>query len=177
MDVDLPHLKHALPLGGFCQDMKIAFAAIIGTLACAAGAAALPNEQSQLPIKEFMGHVMQRNAEQLWQWTALETDVHGERSGKPVTEEDWENAESDALTLQQLSYALEHSAYRIADVEWDKHLIAFREAASASADAAERKDFVALQSAGDRINAQCVACHLTFAPDIEAPPPPLPEGF
>lgn len=161
--------------------MKIALSAMIGALACVLGSTALPSapfdEQSQLPIKEFMGHVMQRNAEQLWKWTELETDAQGERSGKPVSEEDWENAESDALTLQQLSYALEHSAYRIDDPSWDRHLGSFRAAASASAEAAERKDFAALQRAGDEINAQCVACHLTFAPELEAPPPPLPAGF
>jgi hypothetical protein len=160
--------------------MKIALAVISGALACVAAAAATGaplDEQSQLPIKEFMGHVMQRNAEQLWQWTALEASKDGERSGRPQTEEDWESAESDALTLQQLSYALEHSAYRIPDTEWDRHLVSFRAAASASADAAERKDFAGLQTAGDRINEQCVACHLTFKPELEAPPPPLPEGF
>ncbi|WP_022683500.1 cytochrome c [Sphingobium bisphenolivorans] len=161
--------------------MKIALALLFGALACLAGANALAgaslNDQSELQIKEFMGHVMQRNAEQIWQWTAEETDLQGERSGKPVTDEDWENAESDALTLQQLSYGLEHSAYGIPDVEWDRHLASFRAAASASAEAAERKDYPALQKAGDRINEQCVACHLTFKPEIEAPPPPLPDGF
>jgi hypothetical protein len=161
--------------------MKIILPALSAALACFAGATALAgaplDEQSQLPIKEFMGHVMQRNAEQLWQWTAMESDIHGDRSSRPVTEEDWEGAESDALTLQQLSYALEHSAYRVADPAWDQHLASFRTAASASADAAERKDFAALQEAGDRINEQCVACHVTFKPEIEAPPPPLPKGF
>ena len=161
--------------------MKMGFLALTSALAWCASVSALAgppaDEQSQLPIKEFMGHVMQRNAEQLWQWTAEETDIHGDRSGKPVTQEDWESAESDALTLQQLSYALEHSAYRVPDPEWDRHLASFRAAASASADAAERKDFAALQTAGDRINEQCVACHLTFKPEIEAPPPPLPDGF
>lgn len=134
-------------------------------------------DESQLPIKEFMGHVMQRNAVQLWEWTAFVTDEKGERFTKPVTEEEWEDAESDALTLQQLTYALEHSNYRIADDRWDINLAALRAATAASAKAAERKDFPALQRAGDLINERCVACHLTFAPEIEAPPPPLPPGF
>lgn len=161
--------------------MKIARTITVTGMGCLAMAAALAegpaDSQSQLPIEEFMGHVMQRNAEQLWQWTSFESDATGERSGKPVSGEDWESAESDALTLQQLSYALEHSVYRIDDPAWDRHLAAFRTEASASAAAAERKDFAALQRAGDQINAQCIACHLTFAPEIEAPPPPLPEGF
>ncbi|WP_461160283.1 hypothetical protein [Sphingobium sp. TomMM35A] len=154
---------------------------VTGVLACLAAAATVASaqhdEETQLPINEFMRHVMQRNAEQLWQWTALEIGKDGEHSGKPVSDDDWENAESDALTLQQLSYALELSANSIPGTEWDKHLMSFRAAASASADAAERKDFAALQKAGDRIDEQCVACHLTFKPELEAPPPPLPDGF
>jgi hypothetical protein len=163
--------------------MKTKFALAIGGAACffltltAATTQAQGGDESQLPIKEFMGHVMQRNAEQLWRWTELEIDAKGERYGKPVSEEDWENAESDALTLQQLSYALEHSRYRIPDPQWDTRLTALRAAATASADAAERKDFAALIKAGDRINEQCIACHLTFAPQLEEPPPPLPPNF
>jgi hypothetical protein len=156
-------------------------AAAIVVAGCIAAAGAIAQSPSRdaapLPIKEFMGHVMLRNAQQLWHWTSFESDEQGERSGKPTSPEQWEDAESDALTLQQLSYALEHTAYRIDEKNWDRHLASFRAAASASADAAEHQDFDRLQKAGDDLNAQCVACHVTFAPEIEAPPPPLPEGF
>lgn len=133
-----------------------------------------PQDESQLPLPEFMGHVMQRNAEQLWTWTALEVDRNGEHWSKPVSGEDWEEAESDALTLQQLTYTLEHSNYRIDDPRWDSHLLALRTATAASARAAETKDFGGLVKAGEAINDRCVACHLTFAPQLEVKPPPVP---
>ncbi|MDX3908402.1 MAG: hypothetical protein QHC67_01085 [Sphingobium sp.] len=142
----------------------------------ASGLAAMAQEQAvapsePLPLKEFMGHVMQRNAEQLWQWTALLIDEKGEHSGQPNSDEEWENAESDALTLAQLAQALESPTYRIDDKRWASHVAGFRAAAAAGADAAERKDFRALERAGEDINTQCVSCHLTFAPELEAPPP------
>lgn len=150
-------------------------------LAAAAAAAAAMGASAQrgtetspspLPLKEFMGHVMQRNAMQLWRWTAFEIDEKGERSGKPQTEEQWEEAESDALTVQQLTYVLEHSPFRGPDGKWDAHLAGLRAAATASAAAAERKDFDAMEAAGNDLNEQCVACHITFAPGLEGPPPP-----
>lgn len=150
--------------------------AAIAGLALAAGTSAAMAEGrfSDLPLPEFMGHVMQRNAEQLWAWTSLETDSAGDRSGEPRTTEEWEKAESDALTLQQLTFALQNSASRPDDPRWDSLISDLRKAATASADAAERKDFKALASAGDEINARCVACHWAFAPQLETPPPPVP---
>ena len=136
----------------------------------ATGAPTPPDDESRLPLKEFMGHVMQRNAAQLWRWTAYEIDERGERSGKPVTDEEWEDAESDALTLQQLTFALQHSSLRVEDPRWDSHLAGLRAAATASADAAEKKDYPALEKAGNDVNDQCVACHLTFAPELETVP-------
>jgi hypothetical protein len=127
-----------------------------------------------LPLPELMGHVMQRNAAQLWAWTALESDVAGNHSGEPKTDEEWEDAESDALTLRQLAIVLRGVPYRLDDRRWDKLAGELQAAATASADAAERKDLQALTVAGEAINARCVACHLTFAPDLEVKPPPVP---
>ena len=159
--------------------MKKRFALLAGATAClvitiAAMVVKTPQDNiSELPINEFMGHVMQRNAEQLWRWTELEIDAKGERYVNKPEAEDWENAESDALTLQQLTYALEHSRYAVREPRWTTRITALRAAATASADAAERKDFAALVRAGDRVNEQCVACHFAFAPQLEeAPPPP-----
>lgn len=132
------------------------------------------DSQSTLPLKEFMGHVMERNAEQLWAWTKIEIDRQGEHSGKPKTEQEWENAESDALTLQQLTYVLEHSAARVDDPRWTQRIAAVRTAAAASAKAAEDKNFPALLQAGNQINAGCVSCHWTFAPQLEKTPPDVP---
>lgn len=127
-----------------------------------------------LPLPELMGHVMQRNAYQLWAWTALEADATGNHSGEPKTDEDWENAESDALTLRQLAVVLRGAPYRQEDPRWDKLAGDLEAAATASAQSAERKDLAGLTAAGEAINARCVACHRAFAPTLEEVPPPVP---
>jgi len=141
-----------------------------------AGIAARPQlrpaaARSQLPLNEFMGHVLQRNAEQLWAWSAEEVDAGGTHASGPVTETDWENAESDSLSLTELTYALEGSAVvDNRDPEWRLHIARLRSAANASARAAETHDYAALQKASNAINAACVSCHLRFAPALEAVP-------
>lgn len=127
-----------------------------------------------LPLPELMGHVMQRNAVQLWAWTASETDASGTRSGEPRSAEAWEDAESDALTLRQLAQVLKAPPYDPGDPRWGRLASELETAATASADAAEHKDFAALVRAGEAINDRCVGCHLVFAPQLEAKPAPVP---
>lgn len=127
--------------------------------------------RSQLPLDEFMGHVLQRNAEQLWAWSAEEIDANGTHSSRPVTEKDWEDAESDSLSLRELTYALEGSAVvQQSDPEWRLHIARLRAAANASAQAAKKQDYAALQKASNAVNAACVACHWRFAPALEVVP-------
>lgn len=127
-----------------------------------------------LPLPELMGHVMQRNAVQLWAWTATETDASGTRSGEPRDAAQWDDAESDALTLRQLAQVLKAPPYDPGDPRWARLAADLEAAASASADAAERKDPAALVRAGEAINDRCVACHLVFAPQLEVKPAPVP---
>lgn len=154
--------------------LSLAAAALVG-----AGAAALfigdrGEAQDALPLSELMGHVFQRNAHQLWAWTALENDAAGNRSGAPLSEEDWEDAESDALTLRHFAATLRAPPYRRDDPRWDGLAGKLEDAATASARSAARKDFQGLHAAGEAINASCIACHLAFAPALEERPPPVP---
>lgn len=154
-----------------------AVAVLIAVLAIAFALATKADQQrdhSSLPLDEFMGHVMQRNAEQLWAWTELVTDKQGDRWTRPNSDAEWEQAESDALTVQQLTYALEHLEGRVDDPRWPQNALALRDAATRSAAAAEAKNFDALVKAGEEINARCVACHMTFAPQLETKPPAVP---
>lgn len=128
----------------------------------------------ELPLPEFMAHVMQRNALQLWAWSAEEEDASGPRSGRPVNDEQWEEAESDALTVGQLAHALRRASFAPDDPRWVVRADALADAAAASAGAAERKDYAAFSRAGEQVNAACVACHLAFAPALETVPPPAP---
>jgi len=124
---------------------------------------------NDIPLKEFMGHVMDRNAAQLWAWTTYRSDAKGDHYTRPGTEKDWIDAESDALTLVQLSYLLETPGLAPDDDKWTGHLARFRKAATNSADAAEAQDFAKLEASASDMNRACVACHVTYVPEIEGP--------
>jgi hypothetical protein len=128
--------------------------------------------EGQLTLKEFMPHVMERNAEQLWAWTAFINDEHGPHYTKPETDKDWVNAESDGLTMVQISYLLDSPGLAVDDPRWAPHVADFRAAVQASAKAAEAKDFGAMEQSAEKIDRACVACHRTFVPQIELPDPP-----
>lgn len=123
-----------------------------------------------MPLKELMGHVMQRNATQLWAWTAYVSDAQGDRYTSPRTEAEWLDAESDAMTMQVLINALLDPAYRVDD-EWPRHVETLAQAFAASADAAEHKNFAGMLKASDQINAACVACHMAYVPELEGVQP------
>lgn len=115
---------------------------VLGLLLAASALGAKPGRArvDALPLKEFMGHAMQRNGEQLWAWSAEVEDAGGVHSGKPVDAAGWENAESDALTMVELTRVLETPAYRIPSPEWPGFVRRVRDAAAASAMAAEAQD-------------------------------------
>ena len=122
------------------------------------------------PRRELMLHVMQRNAEQLWDWISYSANGGGAGYASPKTDDDWMNAESDALTLVELTKVLQTEDYRIDDPDWPKFVANLRSAAQESATAAESKNFEAMLAVSDKINAQCIACHMHYVPEIEVRP-------
>lgn len=122
------------------------------------------------PLKEFMGHVVQRNAEQMWTWSEQISDANGVRSLAPKSETDWLNAESDAMTMVELAIVIESSAYKIDD-KWPQFSGQFLRVATDVAKAAEEKSFNKFSSASDAMNDACVACHLHYVPELEGASP------
>ncbi|WP_184078352.1 hypothetical protein [Sphingobium subterraneum] len=122
------------------------------------------------PRRELMLHVMQRNADQLWNWTAYSASRSGSGYASPKTDEDWMNAESDALTIVELTKLLDTDEYRIDDADWPKLVANLRAAVQESATAAENKNFEGMLAVSDKIDEQCVACHMHYVPGIEVRP-------
>lgn len=118
------------------------------------------------PLKEFMGHVVQRNAEQLWTWSEEISDANGFRSLAPKSDADWLNAESDAMTMAELASIIGSPAYAVDDkwAEFSAHLL---QVTSDASTAAEKKDFQRFSEASSAINDACVACHLHYVPELE----------
>lgn len=156
--------------------MRIAtkIAVLAGAVALAGAAvhgqpARAEDENAALPLKEFMGHVVQRNAMQLWAWTTFISDEKGERYAKPSTDEEWEDAESDALALVELGERMKIPERQL-DGSWDSYVNSLQAAARGSARASEAKDFEGMIKAANEVNDRCVACHMHYVPDLERPP-------
>ena len=133
-------------------------------------AIALPADYAKLPMKEFMGHVMQFSADQVWKWQGYVNDAEGERSLFPKTDEEWVEAESAALSLAEMTNLLLLPGRNVEEARWTKMVADVRAKALAAAAAAEKKDPDAFFAVGGEIYEACKACHVQFAPNYTQPP-------
>ena len=149
--------------------------AVVALVACSrppAGSAGAPPMASSLPLIEYMAHVIEPNAKQLWRWQGFVVNEKGVTNFEPKNDAEWEEAESAGLTLAELTYALHQPARRRTGQDnWDKRVSDLRDAAARAATAAERRDLKTFSDAVDQVNTACVECHYAFAPHLEAPRP------
>ena len=130
----------------------------------------LPADFARLPMKEFMGHVMQNGGEGIWRWQGFINDEKGERSLFPKDDKEWEDAESGALTLAELTNLLLMPGRRIDDPKWDKAVAGVRALALKAATAAEKHDKDGFFAVGGELDEACDECHRQFIPDFVGPP-------
>lgn len=124
---------------------------------------------SELTLNEYMAHLMQHNARETWKWQGEIMDEKGARFTYPTNDEEWEEAESAALTVVQLSYALEQKSFGHPMDEWKAGISELRTSAKEIAKAAEFKKTEAFVAGGDRMADACLSCHYRFAPHLELP--------
>ena len=130
----------------------------------------LPADLAKLPMKEFMGHVVQFSAEQVWKWQGYVSDADGERSLFPKNDDEWLQAENGALALAELTNIMLLPGRNVEDARWTKMVADVRAKALVAATAAEKKDADAFFAAGGDIYEACKACHVQFAPNYQHPP-------
>jgi len=114
---------------------------------------------SVLPMKELMGHVIQHSAQEMWKWQGWVTDSAGHRSLFPKNDEEWEEAESAALTLSEVITVLLHPEHRLPFPGWDANVQLVRKVARQAAEAAEQHDETAFFSIGEQLDEACESCH------------------
>ncbi|MBO9579937.1 MAG: hypothetical protein J7498_03515 [Sphingobium sp.] len=129
----------------------------------------LPADFARLPMKEFMGHVMQNGGEGVWRWQGFVADEKGERSLFPKDDKEWEEAESGALTLAELTNLLLMPGRRIDDPKWDAAVAGVRALALKAATAAEKHDKDAFFAVGGELDEACDECHKQFIPNFVGP--------
>lgn len=113
-----------------------------------------------MPIKEFMGHVIAYSAQNVWNKQGWVTDQSGFHSIFPKNDEEWEDAESSALTLAEVISILSQPERRMQVAGWDGFVQTVRKFALQAAAAAEKHDESEFMEQGTRIDEACEGCHL-----------------
>ncbi len=160
--------------------LMVAAALIVQVSACGARGTARDNAveptgpntvapKSELSLRDYMVHVLQHNALELWDWTSHEIDETGHKVTAPQDEQEWEEAESAALTVVELLTPLYSMSVGRDDAAWSAGLEKVRAAANEAAAAALAQDYEAFVTASDKVDMACVSCHYVFAPQIEDP--------
>ena len=125
---------------------------------------------TKLPLNEFMPHVMQYAGDGIWKRQGYINDSTGEHSLFPKNDEEWEQAESAARTLVEVTNVLLIPGRRVPDPDWDKAVLRVRAVALEAAGAAEKKNKDAWFAAGSELDVACDACHIKFDPTFQKSP-------
>lgn len=157
----------------------LAAAILLAVSACSTGDAS--NEQAAksapkgddapyhigLKLDEYMAHVMQYAADGVWDRAGFVIDKDGEHSLFPKNDEEWEDAESAALTLAEVTNTLLIPGRRVDEAEWDRTVEGVRKLALEAAAAAEKQDKDAFFNAGEKLDAACDDCHIRYDPRFQ----------
>jgi hypothetical protein len=118
-------------------------------------------------LNEFMAHVMQYSADNVWGKQGWIIDRDGVRSLFPKNEQEWEDAESASLTLAQVSRILLQPDRRMDGAAWESAEESVYRSALNALKAAENRDAIAFMSAGTEIDEACDNCHRRYMPNFK----------
>jgi hypothetical protein len=118
---------------------------------------------TDLPMTEFMDHVIDPAAFAYWHGSGTEITKAGERDLSPTTEEGWVALENAAAVLIEAGNALQVTGRpRAPAADWDRYAQELTTRAVAAKAAAEKKDKPAVFEDGAKIYEVCTACHKQY---------------
>lgn len=153
--------------------MKISVLAAFGisTAALAGCGPAQPAFDTQTPMAEFMGHVLDPAADAVWTRAGYVLTEEGEAELFPTTDEEWEAVETGAYTIVEASNTLLLPGRMRKEPEWAASVAELAAAARQTQAAALAKDKDAVFAGGAAIFQACLSCHTVFVT-----PPSKPAG-
>jgi hypothetical protein len=130
---------------------------------------------TDLPMDEFMGHVVDPQAFVYWAGSGTEETAKGTKDLSPTTEEGWEKLESAAASLIEAGNMLqlpgrERHLPDAPDSDWYKHAQNLTAQAVIAKAAAAKHDKDAVYKAGADLYAECTSCHEEYViqPQLKA---------
>jgi hypothetical protein len=139
--------------------------------------AAKTDFHTELPMTEYMGHVVDPAAFMYWRGSGFEITEAGERDLAPTTDEGWDVLVTGASILIEAGNTLQlpHRA-REPVADWNRMAKAMSDQAWIARDAAEKRNKQAVFDEGGKLYQTCVACHEKFVPADPEPAAALPEA-
>jgi hypothetical protein len=141
----------------------------------AAPAATAPKYNTDLPMDELMGHVVDPASFVYWAGSGTEETAKGTRSLAPTTEEGWEKLENGAATLIEAGNLLQLPGRPRAPIaDWNRFAQQLTAVSVAGKAAAEKHDEKGVYEQGAKIYQVCTACHEEYViqPQLKANGPP-----
>ncbi|HSV03670.1 MAG TPA: hypothetical protein VLI41_10750 [Phenylobacterium sp.] len=141
---------------------------------------------TDLPMDEFMGHVVDPQSFIYWGGSGTVETAKGMQDLSPTTDEGWEKLESAAATLIEAGNMLQlpgrarHLPDR-PDSDWYQHAQKLSALAVVAKMAAEKHDKAGVYKSGADLYGECTSCHEEYViqPQIKANGPapgnPLPD--
>ena len=126
---------------------------------------------TDLPMTEFMGHVVDPAAFMYWKGSGTMIDEKGEHDLSPTTDEGWDVLVSGATILMEAGNSLQlPGRVRAPEADWNKYAQMLTDRALIARKAAEAHDKKGTFEEGAKVYEVCVACHEQFViqPDIKA---------
>jgi len=130
------------------------------------GATDTANYNLTVDMQEFMAHVMEPIADQLWERAGWVLDQHeGYYELYPTSDEEWEVAHNYSVTMVEMGNLLLLPG-RIQAGPWQTYAEAISTVGRSLMDATDAQDKEAFFQAGAQLYSVCTACHQAYNPEI-----------
>ncbi|MEQ1948585.1 MAG: hypothetical protein ABL995_15445 [Bryobacteraceae bacterium] len=159
---------------------------LVITAACAPRQAE-PEYRPTITIKGIMDSIVDPSADYIWQSVSTEQTLKGTIERSPKTDEDWANERSRAIILMESANLMQMPGRRVAppgdkaenpEIEetpeaiqelidkdrasWIKYAHGLYDAAEVILKAAEKRDAMAIENAGEGLDKACENCHMNY---------------
>ena len=137
-----------------------------GLLAAACGGPQPPPFKPMADNKLLMDAVIEPAADRVWESVGWVITAEGEREIQPQNDEEWHEIRNAAITVAESGNLLMMVPRAKDSDEWMRIAQGMIDAGMKLAEAADRKDKMALFDVGGDLYAVCSNCHMKYSPEI-----------
>jgi hypothetical protein len=119
-----------------------------------------------VPLDEFMGHVVEPQAEHIWDSVVTTVTLEGTDEKFPTTDEEWIAIENAAVTLAESGNLLMLEGRARDTGDWMTAAQEMIDSSILVLKAAEAKDVSGLLDSGGKVYNSCVLCHEKYRPGL-----------